>query len=74
LFRGERIMRAASELEVVEGRPSAERVGVAVVNFKSECLATSLATIVPVGASLAIAVKHRAAHGCGDVTTAMPRR
>src|SRR5882672_906456 len=70
LFRGERIVRAAPELEVFERRRSAERVGVAVVKFESEGLPTSLAPIVLVGASLAIAVKHRAADGCGDVTSA----
>src|SRR5689334_15335847 len=72
--RGERVVRAAPELEVVERRRSAERMGVAVVNFESEGLATSLATVVPVGASLAIAVKHRAAYGRGNVTSAMLRR
>src|SRR5436190_14380846 len=73
LFRGERIVRAAPELEVVERRWPTERVGVTVVDLESEGLATSLASIVPVGASLAVAVEHRAAHGCGDVTSAAPR-
>ena len=73
LFRGERIVRAAPELEVVERLWPTERVGVTVVNLESEGLATSLASIVPVRASRAIAVEHRAAHGCGDVTSAAPR-
>jgi hypothetical protein len=66
-------VRAAPELEVVEGRRPTERVGVAVVNLESEGLATPLASIVPVRALRAIAVKHRAAHRCGDVTSAAPR-
>jgi len=74
LLRGERIVRAAPELEVVEPRRPAERVGLTVVDFESESLATSLATIVPIAALLAIAVEHRAAYGCGDVTIALPRR
>jgi hypothetical protein len=74
LFRSERIMGAAPELEVVERRWSAERVGVAVMNFESEGLATLLATTVPVGAPLAIAGKHRAAHGRWDVPSTASRR
>ena len=74
LFRGERVVRAAPELEVVERRRPAEGVRVTVVNFESEGLATPLATIVPIGAALAIAIEQRAADGCGDVTIAMPLR
>jgi len=74
LFRSEDIVRSAPELEVLERRRSAKRVGVTVVNFESEGLATSLATVVPIGASLAIAVEHRAAHECGDITSAMLHR
>jgi hypothetical protein len=72
-FRGERIVRAAPELEVVERRWPTERVGVTVVDLESEGLATSLASIVPVGASRAVAIEHRSAHGCGNVTRAAPR-
>jgi hypothetical protein len=68
-FRGERIVRAAPELEVVEDRRPTECIGVAVVNLESEGLATSFASIVPVRAPRAITVKHRAAHRCGDVTS-----
>ena len=73
LFSGERIVRAAPELEVVERRWPAERVGVTVVDLESEGLATSLASIVAVGASRAIAVEHRTAYGYGDVTRAAPQ-
>jgi len=44
-----------------------------VVDLEPEGRATSLASIVLIGAALAVAVEHRTAHGCGDVTRAASR-
>jgi hypothetical protein len=54
-----RIMGPAPELEIVERLRPAERVRTTMVNLEPERFATSLPALVPVGASLAIALEHR---------------
>src|SRR3982751_2054592 len=67
-FRRERIMGPAPELEIVERPRAAERMGVTMVDLEPERFATSFPTVVAVGASRGVAIKHGAPHGCRDVT------
>ena len=63
-LRREDIVGSAPELEIVERRRPAERMRMTMVELESERFATSFLAVVPVRASLAVAIEHGAPHGC----------
>jgi hypothetical protein len=67
-LRRESIVGPTPELEIVERRRPAERMRVTMMHLESERFATSFPAVVPVGASLAVAIEHGTPHGRRDVT------
>jgi hypothetical protein len=70
-FGSECVVGAAPKLEILEYRPSAERIGLTVVDLEAECLTASRAAIVAIRAARTVAIEYRATGWRGDVTTSV---
>src|SRR5262245_16283174 len=62
VLRRQRVVRAAAQLEVVDGRWSSAGVGLSMMKLDAGALAAALASRVGVSATALVTLPHRAAH------------